>query len=613
VEVSLEPRLAIDSARSLFRTEHVTIHHAHMSFDTLVPFAKKVDAAVSRISSFLGCDPPPLIEIELIAKRRISMASHNRQRIVISKDRLPDRTAIVHELTHLIGGLSYQRGGVLDEGLAVYLQERFGGPDDRSFPTAGRDLHCEAVRMMIQCNCVHSLLSGGSPPRQLWNGPQRALLYLQAGSLVRFLIETYGIASVMRLYRGSGTWSEVCGTSAEALERDWIDAMSKLESGHAPAHLKDLHGLRRSLPQATDSAPQTPPAGRAISDGSELYADEPNDPNAERVVYINGDFVAERHATVSVMDWGFSGGDAVFEVTRTFGHRPFRLQEHLARLRRSLAYLRIEQDSNELSHAALSTLEQNVGLLGPNDEYAIWQVSSRGDRRAGPDVQSTFVCYCLPIEFERFARRYINGSVLVTPATRRIPPGCVSPLAKLTSRANQLVAAFEARLYGPKAVPLLLDVNGFVAETNAANFFFVSGSTLLTARRCNVLEGITRASVMSLARDIGLRVEEGDFTPHDVYGADEAFTTGTTESIVPVRSLNGVDIGSSVPGPITMRLMKAWNELVGLDVVQQALSHVEDGQRGKLLAKWQSCLALADAVPAGQAEPYAWSERRRRS
>jgi branched-chain amino acid aminotransferase len=309
---------------------------------------------------------------------------------------------------------------------------------------------------------------------------------------------------------------------------------------------------------------------------------------SDRLVYVNGDFLAEDKATISVMDWGFSGGDAAYEVTRTFGHKLFHLSDHVARLGRSLRYLRVECSSELLTNAAESTLQRNIHLLrGADDEYALWHVVSRGDRRAGDGAEPSVVVYCLPVDFPRFARRYVIGSTLVTPATRRIPPECLSVHAKLTNRANALVALSEVRSQNFRAIPLLLDTRGCIAETNSANFFFAAGEKLHTPRLRNILGGITRTIVVRLAQSLGLEVIEDDFSPYDVYNADEAFTTSTSESIMPVRSLNGIELRPPIPGPLTLRLIEAWNKMTGIDIVHQAMSHLDQEVREEFLMRWR--------------------------
>ena len=180
-----------------------------------------------------------------------------------------------------------------------------------------------------------------------------------------------------------------------------------------------------------------------------------------------------------------------------------------------------------------------------------------------------------------------------SPGRPRTPPQCADPKAKLTNRMNQLQARFEAQQSDPEALPLILDLDGNIAESNTANFFFVSRGALCTPRARNVLGGITRTTILEIAESLGIEVIEGDFTPYDVYTAEEAFLSGTSGTMLPVKSLNGSPVagGEALPGPVTMRLIRAWNELVGLDLVAQALNHLGDNKRTDALAAWQQRLA----------------------
>ena len=312
-----------------------------------------------------------------------------------------------------------------------------------------------------------------------------------------------------------------------------------------------------------------------------------------QIVYLNGAFVPESEATVSVMDWGFSGGDGIYEATRTFGHELFRLEEHLDRLFRSLAYTRIESGLNreQMTIATRETLTRNVEFISSDDEFVLWHVISRGNRLPGMEAKATVVMYCLDLEFSSFARNYLDGVRLVVPGVRRTPPQCADPKAKLTNRMNQLQAKFEASQVDPDALPLLLDLDGNIAESNTANFFFVSKGRLCTSTPGNVLGGVSRLVVFEIARTLGIEVVEGNFTPYDVYNAEEAFLSGTSGTILPVTSLNGVGVGENLPGPMTLRLIREWNEMVGLDFVAQALRHLGDNEREPALADWERRLA----------------------
>jgi branched-chain amino acid aminotransferase len=152
---------------------------------------------------------------------------------------------------------------------------------------------------------------------------------------------------------------------------------------------------------------------------------------------------------------------------------------------------------------------------------------------------------------------------------------------------NHIIAAFEARQFDPKSIPLMLDIDGNISESNSHNFFLASNGRLCTPTRKNVLDGITRATISSIVDELDIEILEGNFTAYDVYNADEAFLAGTSPTIIPVKSLNGVKIGTAVPGPITLRLIGAWNKMVNVDIVRQALLHLDRQERDGLLKAWE--------------------------
>ncbi len=320
----------------------------------------------------------------------------------------------------------------------------------------------------------------------------------------------------------------------------------------------------------------------------------------EKIVYLNGNFVPETEAKVSVLDMGFNAGDGVYDVTRTFRHEPFKLKEHNDRLYRSLKYTRIDcgMSQEEMEAAVLEVIDRNRDLLGPDDDYAVWQVVSRGQRASrGSRASSiaTVAIYCLDVDFAGFCRHYVDGVSIVVPATRRIPPQCLESKAKITNKMNHIIASFEARQADPKAIPLMLDLDGNIAESNAHNFFAVIGGKIFTPGSKNVLGGITRAVLGVLSEQLDMEVEETSLTPYDCLTADEAFLTSTSPTIVPIKSINGVGLGKGVPGPITLRLLNGWTNLVGVDIVAQALNHMEGQEKEALWASWnekQAALGL---------------------
>ena len=298
----------------------------------------------------------------------------------------------------------------------------------------------------------------------------------------------------------------------------------------------------------------------------------------ERVAYVNGEIVPESQARVSINDRGFLYGDAVFDTTRTFGHRIFRLQEHLERLYSSLKYMRIDPGvaRNEMAALTMQVLEANLPLLDQDDDYWVSQRVTRGVRGAGREGGPTVVVECYPLPLVERARYYRDGLPVVTPSVRRTPPESMSPRAKVHNYINIIQADMEVKSQNPDAWAILLDVNGNIAEGMGSNFFVVKDGVAITPREQYVLAGISRQVTMELAHELNIEVKEADLDLYDAYTADEAFVTSTSFCICPVSSVNGSNIGNgSVPGPVTDRLQRAYSGLVGIDIAGQYLSRLK--------------------------------------
>ena len=181
----------------------------------------------------------------------------------------------------------------------------------------------------------------------------------------------------------------------------------------------------------------------------------------------------------------------------------------------------------------------------------------------------TVCVHTFPLPFELWAKKMLSGQHLVTPSIRHIPPQCYDPQMKCRSRMHFYLADREARLVDPEASALLLDLDGNITETNAANFFIVERGTVVSPTTHNTLPGISRAMVIELCGQLGIPFVERDFPVFDAIKADEAFTTSTPYCILPVTKLNGIPIGDGKPGPMVPRLLTAWSDEVGLDIAQQ--------------------------------------------
>jgi branched-chain amino acid aminotransferase len=284
---------------------------------------------------------------------------------------------------------------------------------------------------------------------------------------------------------------------------------------------------------------------------------------------------------VPFRDRSFKYGDAAFDMTRTFVGRAFKLKEHVDRFYRSLRYLRIDPGLSAREMVAISeeVLERNSHFLTADTDFWLGQRVSRGLDAVGDEgwEQSgpTVIVECIPLPLEGRARLFRDGIDVIVPATRRTSPDALSPRAKTHNYLNLLRADMEAKARDPEAWSVLLDENGNLAEGIGSNVFIVQGGEVLTPRERYVLPGVSRATVIELAAQLGIPCRETDIDLFDAANAEEMFLTSTSLCICPVRSLDGQKVGDGkVPGPITKRLTDAYAKLVGCDFVAQYLKHL---------------------------------------
>lgn len=298
---------------------------------------------------------------------------------------------------------------------------------------------------------------------------------------------------------------------------------------------------------------------------------------AERVVYLNGEYVPEREAKVSVLDRGFRWGDAVYDATRTFDGKLFKLEEHVERFFRSLRYARIDPrlGKTELLAITEAVVRRNEPARKASDgDYLLTMQASRGlvsGIYSPHGAVPTVTVYCLPLAFATHAQYYRAGAPVIVPATRRTPPECVSPRAKVSNKMNHFQAEFEAKAADPDAFALMLDLDGNIAESSGSDFLFVSNGVLRIPQRRTHLTGVSLLTAVELAEKLGLETDEGSFTVFDLYQAEEAMLTASTFCLLPVVKVNGLPLGDGKPGPIVTELLRAWSQLAGMDIVEQAM------------------------------------------
>ncbi len=294
---------------------------------------------------------------------------------------------------------------------------------------------------------------------------------------------------------------------------------------------------------------------------------------SEPLAYFDGRLVPQSEARLPLHDAGFVLGATVTDLCRTVRHRLYRWPDHFARFRRSCRSVRIypplaEEEIERLAHelvahnAALLRPEQDLALVllatpGPVNFYA-------GQAGGAGEAAPTFAMHTFPLPFARYRRLFEQGAHLVIPSTRHVPAVCIDPRVKQRSRLHWWLAEQEAHLAEPGATALLLDTDGHVTETAAANFLLVQSGAVVSPPRHAILNGVSLQVVEELCGELGIRFEERVLAAHDCLNADEALLASTPYCLAGVSRINGVPL--PWPGLVFRRLLEEWGRRVGLDI-----------------------------------------------
>ena len=283
-----------------------------------------------------------------------------------------------------------------------------------------------------------------------------------------------------------------------------------------------------------------------------------------RVVAIDGALCEPGAALVSVFDRGFLYGDAIFEVLRTYGGRPFALEEHLARLRRSAERVFIALPVDE---ATLRREVEAVLVAAGNVDSYVRLVVTRGSGPLSLDPDTaTHPLRVLIVEpvVPPPREAYVRGVALVSVRARRATDETSASGAKVSNYLPNLLALREAKLRGAQEA-LVLDARGRVVEGASSNVFIVSGGRLATPpESAGILPGITRAHILAAAGALGIPADERELTLDEVYAAAEVFITSSIRELLPVVRIDDRVIGTGSPGAISRRLHRRFRDAVGL-------------------------------------------------
>jgi branched-chain amino acid aminotransferase len=299
--------------------------------------------------------------------------------------------------------------------------------------------------------------------------------------------------------------------------------------------------------------------------------------SASAWAYSNGEIVPLEEARYWPNDLAIIYGEIVYEATRTFGGKPFKLKEHIDRLYRSLDYCRLDPglSSEELTEVTLEVVERNSPDLPDGSDTWIFHNITRGSHPQFPDVGRgdagpSVLVWTHELGFKYWYRAYQDGAHCVTPSIRQVNISTQDPRMKTRSRMFLALAEQEVNALAPGAFTLLLDTEGRIAEATGANFMVVSDGAILTPRTGTGLAGVSLSTVRDLSLDLGVEVREADLTLYDVFTADEAFLSSTPYCMLPVTRVNGTQVGTGHPGELFARLIDAWSETVGVNIIDQA-------------------------------------------
>ena len=283
--------------------------------------------------------------------------------------------------------------------------------------------------------------------------------------------------------------------------------------------------------------------------------------NADLLVNVNGELVHRDQARISPFDSAVQGGDAVWEGLRLYGGRIFRLNEHLDRLRSSALALAFERipGHEEITAEIQKTLAAN----GMRDGVHIRLTLTRGVKvTSGMDPRLNRSGPTLIVLAEHKPPVYSKqGLTLITSTIRRFPPDCLDPKIHHANLLQSILAKIQANAAGADDA-VMLDLRGFVAETNATHLFLVHGGVVMTPKTAACPEGITRAAVLALCKRHRIPNAERDLSLTEFYRADEVFCTGTMGELAGVTKLDGRPIGDGEVGETTRRLSELYGELV---------------------------------------------------
>ena len=283
---------------------------------------------------------------------------------------------------------------------------------------------------------------------------------------------------------------------------------------------------------------------------------------ADTILYVNGDFVKKSEAVISVYDSGFQHGDGVYEGIRAYGRKVYRLDEHIKRLYESCYTLGIDigKTKDEMKEIVKELIRRNLDA-GFTDLHMRLQVTRGFKAQTGMhptlNVTNASIVICVDQKPPIFNK---EGITLVTTWLKRYSPSYMDPKIHCCNQLNQIMAACEAIRQGADEA-IMLDQNGYVAETNSTNLQMIKDGALILPTLDSQLPGITRKTMIQIAKEMGMEVQVRNVSVSEYYNADEVFICGPVGEVVPVKMIDGKKIGTQIPGPITEKFSQEYKKM----------------------------------------------------
>ena len=290
-----------------------------------------------------------------------------------------------------------------------------------------------------------------------------------------------------------------------------------------------------------------------------MTVNAPDPRNEDIRVYIDGQLLHRDEARISVFDSAVQGGDAVWEGLRVYDGRIAALDEHLERLQNSAKALAFEAvpPSDAVRDAIFATLEAN----GMRDDSHIRLTLTRGEKvTSGMNPRFNQAGCTLIVLAEWKPPVYSDSGInVITASTRRNTPLCLDSKIHHNNLLNNILASIEANVAGADSA-IMLDIDGFIAETNDTNLFVVNKGNVMTPHAHACLPGLTRQMILDICHAEGIHASERNISLTELYCADEVFTSGTMGELTPVLNADGREIGTGKAGPVTQRLQQLHRE-----------------------------------------------------